>query len=334
MMKKKSILMQVGLLMGLTLSLTSCEDILGEWDRPTPQTPAVEPSVTYYAWDSESGSLKPKTITGGITNITETTTSWSGVCVVDKDVIITGDVTMADDVELIIADGAKLTINGKVAASTHDLKLYGQEAKSGQFVVDNSAAAGKAIEVKGLEIAGLKVNVTAQTGASGSAAINTSGKTVVYDGADVTANGKQSIYVNDEGELEILGGTLNLTGYSQNYAPTITFERGTINATSDGNGGVGIFNAKNINIKPTITELKITNTGCTGDSEEIGKWIQASTSMKFGSNTDIHETWNNSSTKITKGTSYSSAGYTNGFTIARGDDANKTILTITPTAAP
>lgn len=34
------------LLIGLSMSLTSCDDILGEWSRPTPVTPTVNPDVT------------------------------------------------------------------------------------------------------------------------------------------------------------------------------------------------------------------------------------------------------------------------------------------------
>lgn len=327
-MNKKSILMQAGLLMGLTLSLTSCDDILGEWDRPTPQTPAVEPSVTYYAWDSESGSLKPKTITGGITNITETTTTWSGVCVVDKDVTITGDVTMADDVELIIADGAKLIVSGKVVGASNGLKLYGQEAKSGQFVVDNSAAAGKAIEVKGLEIAGLKVNVTAPTAAS-DYAIFAQGKSVIYDGSVTTAGG-HAIYV-DGNDLEIYGGTHDLTSNAQSLsAKKITFAGGTINVTGSATGGTSPIADANVEIKTTIEKLTIINSnGVTSNKIESRISVPDTKNITFGTNAAIGgDTWKTYT--IYDNTSTVSGGTYTGFTITRGtgDPGTKT-LTIT-----
>ena len=329
MKAKKFLSMPAMLLLAGAMTLTSCDDILGEWDRPTPQTPAAaeeEPSVTFYVWDSTANKLVPKTVTGNITTITETTTTWSGVCVVDKDITITGEVIMDDDVELIIADGVKLTIIGKIADAAHSLKLYGQEAKSGQFVVDNSAAAGKAIEVKGLEIAGLKVNVKAQTTA-GSAAINTSGKTVIYDGADVTANGNQGIFVNDGGELEILGGTLNLTSVAQNiWGPSLIISGGTITASGDGNGGNGVINCTNVLIKNTISEIKITNTAVSTE-EKLSYWLNGSTSLKFGtSDTHVNADGNN----IAAGGTLSGGSF-DGIKIVRGtgSPANKS-LTITP----
>ena len=326
MKTKQFFSMPAMLLLAGAMSMTSCDDVLGEWDRPTPQTPAVEPSVTYYAWDSESGSLKPKTITGGITNITETTTTWSGVCVVDKDVTITGDVTMADDVELIIADGAKLIINGKVAASTHDLKLYGQEAKSGQFVVDNSAAAGKAIEVKGLEIAGLKVNVTAPTAAS-DYAIYAQGKAVIYDGSVTTAGG-HAIYV-DGNDLEIYGGTHDLTSNAEGLsANTITFAGGTISITgcASGSGATnGVIRDGNVVIKTTITKITITNSN--GISEnKMQNWINPAdaNTVTFGENAAIvGSTWN--AYTIADNATAISAGTYDGFSFKR----EAKVLTIT-----
>ena len=46
MKKLFSKLLGGALLIGLSMSLTSCDDILGEWSRPTPVTPIVNPDVT------------------------------------------------------------------------------------------------------------------------------------------------------------------------------------------------------------------------------------------------------------------------------------------------
>lgn len=306
------------LLLTLPLFVTSCEDVLGEWSRPTPQIPVPEPSVTYYVWNPTTNAFEEKTVTG-ITTLSETTTSWSGVCVVDKDVTIDGDVTATGDVELIIVDGAKLTINGKIVTAS-DLKIYGQKAQSGQIVVNNTAT-GNALEAKGLEIGGVVVNVTAPTTLS-DFAIRTQGKTVIYAG-NVTTTGGHAIFV-DGNNLEIYGGTHDLTSDAQSLsAEKIIFAGGTINVTGSQTGGTGPVADADVEIKTTITELKITNSnGITENKMQYWIHMVDTEHITFGENAAIvGSTWNAST--IVDGSSTTT--YT-GFTVSRADKT----LTITP----
>ena len=70
---------------------------------------------------------------------TSSTTTWeAGTYVVEGDVTISGKITLNGAVDLIIKDGAKLTVNNKILGSTskYNLSIYGQANQTGQLVVN------------------------------------------------------------------------------------------------------------------------------------------------------------------------------------------------------
>lgn len=321
MMKKSILKVVLGAVFCLPLVLTSCNDVFGQMDNASTETKLT---VTYYVWDPTEQKLVEKTSTDDVNVITSSTTSWSGLCFVNENVTIDGDVTLAGDVTLVVADGVKLTVNGQVVNAQYNLSLYGQKEKTGQFVVGIDDA-GIAMETKGLEIGGLKVNVKATTGA-GYSAIRTHGKTAIYDG-EVTASGYHGIYVENNDDVEIYGGTVNLTSHAQAlWANHLTISGGTVNATGDGSGGEGVINCTNVLIKNSVKEIKITNTTVTTD-ESLDHWLNGSTSLVFGTNASVTA----SSTDLAEGGSLSSGDFA-GFTVTRGSDTEKTIVTIKPNA--
>ena len=181
------------------------------------------------------------------------------------------------------------------------------------------------METKGLEIGGLKVNVKATNGSNYSA-IRTHGKTAIYDG-EVTASGYHGIYVEDGGDVEIYGGTVNLTSPAQTlWANNLTISGGTVTATGDGVGGLGVINCTNVLIKNTVKEIKITNTQVTSETK-LEYWLNGATSLVFGSNASVTA----SSTDLAEGGSLSSGDFA-GFTVTRGSGTEKTIVTIKPNA--
>ena len=188
-MNKKSILMQAGLLMGLTLSFASCDDILGEWDRPTPQTevPATE-TAKYLVWNSTSKALEAQDIPSGYISMTNTTTEWNGNYIVDSDVDIMGDVTISGDVNIILKDGKTLTVHYKVAGD-HKLCIFAQSkdaATAGKldFAAESAAEGSDALNVGELQIHGGVINASgrASSSSAGGEGIETSGKLYIYAG--------------------------------------------------------------------------------------------------------------------------------------------------------
>lgn len=138
--------------------LTSCEDILGEWDRPTPVTPSgggsSGASVEYVAYTVSGSTATPSTKTAtAYTEVTNSTTTWAaGTYVVSSDVTIDGSVTLTGNVNLILCDGASLTISEGIPDVTYDLKIYGQSGGTG--TITTSSSLGHSIGVTNLEVHG------------------------------------------------------------------------------------------------------------------------------------------------------------------------------------
>lgn len=125
---------------------TSCDDILGTWDKPVPVTPtgggsSSSEGVEYIAYTVSGTTATPSTQTAATyTEVTSSTTTWAaGTYVVSSDVTIDGDVTLSGDVELILCDGKTLTVNGQIA-STNSLTIYGQSGGTGELKVVTTAS--------------------------------------------------------------------------------------------------------------------------------------------------------------------------------------------------
>ena len=233
---KQSIKLLLGgaLLLSLPMFLTSCEDILGEWDKPAPVnvTPddggTTSGTIAYVKYTVSGTTATPSdqqlaegTYTVVTADLAELTADKPYV--VNDDITIGHDVTISDDAEIVICDGKTLTINGKLSVvdqtdPTKNLKLYGQTGKTGTLKVTNAetTAAVKAICVKGLEVHGACINSTSQSSSSGQA-IHVHGDFNLYDGTiTATANG------DDTQSLEVIamGGTAKFNMYNGTVTTT------------------------------------------------------------------------------------------------------------------
>ena len=237
--------------------LTSCEDILGKWDKPTPVNVIVTPddggtttSNTYIKYTAPGTKTNEPIGDATKWEYTANADVPAGTYYVEGTVNCAGKITLTGDVNLILKDGSKLTITEGITytSGTPSLKIFAQSTDPttmGSLVVGYTTATDgddtPAVRVKGLEIHGGKIEAT---GYFGSAATYCcyglevlGGKFIMYDG-DVTATGKTSypgIVSDDPGcSIEIEGGTLTANGGD---APA-----------GDTNGGAGIYGSGSINI--------------------------------------------------------------------------------------
>ena len=102
---------------------------------------AIEVTVkaSYLKWDDTKKELVATPMPDTYTPMTSSTTAWSaGTYVVEGNVIINGTITLNGNVDLIIKDGAKLTVNNYIdgSASKYNLSIYGQANQTGQLVVN------------------------------------------------------------------------------------------------------------------------------------------------------------------------------------------------------
>lgn len=223
-----------------TATLTSCEDILGHWEKPTPAVPASavvpEGIVKYMKWDAGQEKLVEAEVTEAeVTKVTDATTdaSWpEGTYLVDKDVAINGKITGSGTVHLIIKDGCTLTVNGGIDFTTGDAKclhIYGQSAMSGNLNVSTENVSA-IYSLTSLDIHSCNVTVTGGTAycvtstdinvyggklEAGSTATNVRGidlyyKTLHIWGGEVRAIGKGSSEYGISGNSSVIlhGGKL------------------------------------------------------------------------------------------------------------------------------
>lgn len=241
--------------------LTSCEDILGEWSKPTPVNVIVTPDdngggstssnqYLIYSYSGGTTSSTPENIPDGATTDATLTNTWSGTIVITADKTLTGDVTLASDVNLIIKDGVELKINagqilgGGAANNDYSLKIYGQNESTGKLTIDANGA-NYDICSKSLEIHGCVISATNSDQAI-EAAANEDIK--IYHG-DITAIGKMTGLMGGwPGNIDIYGGKLTAKATTNGMGisgVTFTLYDGTVIATGsdaasgmDGNAGI------------------------------------------------------------------------------------------------
>ena len=102
----------------------------------------VTVKASYLKWDPDQKKLVATLMPDTYTTVTSSTTTWSaGTYVVEGEVTINGTITLNGDVDLIIKDGAKLTVNQIFGnMSYYKLSIYGQSQsnQTGQLVVNCS----------------------------------------------------------------------------------------------------------------------------------------------------------------------------------------------------
>ena len=306
--------MQALMILGVSSSLTSCQDILGEWDKPTPTvtpptTPATETgTITYMAWNSTSQALEPQTLNEGEYEVmTSSTTTWTS----DKPYVVNDDITLSDvtlsgDVKLILCDDKTLTVNGTVYGGTYVLNVYGKDGDDGDGELSITSATDNAIGLKAailnVHSGKITVNVTGEDAQAIETTIypTNDGEFNVY-GGKVTANGIMEGIMVDY--MTIYGGTVIATGGCTATSSggtgqggiglcgtTITINGGTVTATggngfagTNGNGGNGITANVTINgcTLVTATGGDLAGTGSNGEGFDNASTITIDASLNY-----------------------------------------------------
>lgn len=224
---------------------------------------------TYRVYTSGT-AYTDETIPTDAVTITSTTTTWAeGTYVVSGDVTISGDVTLTGDVNLILSDGAELTVNGIFSNPlddsdnrnrTYSMNIYGQSGGTGKLTMKHSAINamahnlnihGGTITIKdggveqAIETTG-RLNVFHGTidvhGAYGG--IISLGNMFVYGGTITASSDANIAAIMANHDLTISGGTINAQCTSQMEGilayGTITISGGDVTAKGGAGGGVGL----------------------------------------------------------------------------------------------
>lgn len=223
----------------------------GKFYRSTVSLSAAAASDTYRVFTDRT-HYSDVAIPGGAVTVESTTpTPWSGTYVVRNDVTISGDITMDGDVNLILCDGAELTVNGCIFGGAdydhgfiRQLNIFGQTLGTGKLTVDYSGSHdlgvvtaselnihGGIITVGGTGVwQGLEPNVFnvyhgTINATAGMNAICPMGNTHIYGGT-ITAHSTTTMYGGSTALLLPNGGT------------SLTILGGTITAISDEASGI------------------------------------------------------------------------------------------------
>ena len=204
----------------------------------------VDPAKAYLKWDATKKELVEAEIPAGATTVTSSTTNvtWdAGTYVVEGNIAIGGRITLNGNVELIIKDDAKLTVNQIYGGdSKYNLSIYGQANQTGQLIVNSSG--GHAIYL----ITTLNVHscqVTATSSGLGSYGFSDITTINVYGGsvdAESTGDYGNGIKLPSKGSMNIYGGEVkvvgkgNFSGIGSSKAATVTVYGGKLWAENAG----------------------------------------------------------------------------------------------------
>ena len=177
-------------------------------------TVTVTDTQKYLKWDNTKKELVATPFPATVTTMTSSTRNWSaGTYVVEGEVTINGSISLYGNVDLIIKDGAKLTVNNCITgSSSHNLSIYGQANQTGQLVV-NCTYTDAIYSITTLEVHSCQVKST-------SPADNCGGfyniKTFNVYGGSVDAEGTGSycdgIWLANNGSMNIYGGEVKAVG--------------------------------------------------------------------------------------------------------------------------
>ncbi|MBO5629389.1 MAG: Ig-like domain-containing protein [Aeriscardovia sp.] len=211
--------------------------------------------------------------------VTSSTTTWDGskTLIVENDVTITGTVDLSGNTSLVLCDGAKLKVNGKIVYSADQkLTIYAQSTGSevGQMTVDLTEATHTgsndyAINCRDLNIHGGKLEfINHYTGDFGSDALyplydlNIYGGDIKAQAYSKTGDGVECSNLKiSGGKLEAIGGNNNGAsgGGSGIYASNmyVSGNAVVIATGADGggseNGGYGIYCSVEVSGNATLT---------------------------------------------------------------------------------
>ena len=244
---------------------------------------AANPNA-YMKWDNTKKELVEAEIPAGATTETnaDTNVEWAaGTYVVEGDVTINGNITLGGNVDLIIKDGAKLTVNGRIhgSSSKYNLSIYGQANQSGQLVVNNPSN-DAIVSITTLEVHSCQVTASSsgnnRGGFYGIVTFNVYGGSV--DAENTGATSGYGIYLSSSGSMNIYGGDVKAVGKGDNstYSYGITGSS-SITVTVYG-GKLWAENADQKAIKNNITLAKGAGfTGKTETSDNGTSWTDLTT---------------------------------------------------------
>ena len=178
-------------------------------------TMAKKAANAYLKWDNTKKELVATPMPDTYTTVTSSTTTWAaGTYVVEGEVTISGRITLNGNVDLIIKDGAKLTVNDRINGTTskYNLSIYGQANQTGQLVVNNS---GDAIcSITTLEVHSCQVKSTASadncSGFYNISTFNVYGGSVDSENTGTKGNG---IWLaSNNSSMKIYGGEVKAVG--------------------------------------------------------------------------------------------------------------------------
>ena len=198
---------------------------------------AIEVTVkaSYLKWNTTQQKLVATPMPDTYTTVTSSTTTWAaGTYVVEGEVTISGKITLTGNVELIIKDGAKLTVNNKISGSSKNLSIYGQanSNQTGQLVVNGSSTYDAITNITTLEVHSCQVKATSSSGDCGG--FYSIGTFNVYGGSvDAEYTGSQNGYgivLKNNGSMNIYGGDVKAVGKgnSSSYSCGITSQSSTV----------------------------------------------------------------------------------------------------------
>ena len=197
----------------------------------------VKAAAAYLKWDNTKKELVATPMPNAYNTVTSSTTTWAaGTYVVEGEVTISAQITITGDVDLIIKDGAKLTVNNYIYGSDKNLSIYGQANQTGQLVVNCSN--NDAIRyITTLEVHSCQVTATSSSsnygGFYGIKTFN------VYGGSvDAENTGTQGYGISpaNNGSMNIYGGDVKAVGKGTHSTYSYGI-RTTISATVTVYGG-------------------------------------------------------------------------------------------------
>ena len=177
----------------------------------------VDLSKAYLKWDADQKKLVATDIPAEVTTVKDVDGNaiWqAGTYVVEGEVTIGGKITLAGNVDLIIKDGAKLTVNNYIYGGTskYNLSIYGQANQTGQLVV-NCSDDNAIMSITTLEVHSCKVKATSSSDyCCGFLSIVTFN---VYGGsvdAENTGTYGSGISLANDGSMNIYGGDVKAVG--------------------------------------------------------------------------------------------------------------------------
>ena len=208
-------------------------------------TVTVTDAPKYLAWDNTKKELVATPFPATYNTMTSSTTAWAGTYVVEGNVTINGKISLNGNVDLIIKDGAKLTVTNQIVGYDNGKKLsiYGQANQTGQLVVNYSENA--ITNVTTLEVHSAKVKATSS--ANSNSGFNYIQTFNVYGGSvdaeSTAATSGYGISLASGGSMNIYGGDVKALGKGNKFGirgvnSTITVYGGKLWAECAGNKAI------------------------------------------------------------------------------------------------